>query len=105
MPNNAPVENSAGPPVGHRLRLTPTYELIYHDEALLIANKPAGLLAVPGRGADKQDCLYSRILPQFPDALIVHRLDMATSGLMLFARGAAMQSVLSRLFRERKIVP
>lgn len=76
---------------------------IYQDDSLLIADKPAGLLAVPGRGPDKQDSLASRIQAAFPDALIVHRLDMATSGLIVFARGAQMQSVLSRMFRERKV--
>lgn len=68
-----------------------------------MADKPAGLLAVPGRGPDKQDSLASRIQAAFPDALIVHRLDMATSGLIVFARGVQMQSVLSRMFRERKV--
>ncbi|OIO10628.1 MAG: RNA pseudouridine synthase [Gallionellaceae bacterium CG1_02_60_325] len=81
----------------------PCFELVFQDESLLIANKPAGLLAVPGRGADKQDCLSARIREIFPDALIVHRLDMATSGLILFARGAAMQREMSRLFREREV--
>jgi tRNA pseudouridine32 synthase/23S rRNA pseudouridine746 synthase len=76
-------------------------ELIYCDEYLLAVNKPAGLLAVPGRGEDKQDCLSSRIQKQFPDALIVHRLDMATSGLLVFARGIEMQRRLSEIFRER----
>jgi len=79
------------------------FELIHSDDSLLVANKPAGLLAVPGRGADKQDCLSARIQQAFPDALVVHRLDMATSGLILFARGAEMQSQLSRMFRERLI--
>ena len=78
-------------------------DLIYRDESLIVANKPAGLLAVPGRGADKQDCLSSRVQAEFPDVLIVHRLDMATSGLLLFARGAEMQRRLSHLFRERAI--
>ena len=78
-------------------------ELIFHDDALLVANKPAGLLSVPGRGLDKQDCAYSRIQLQFPDALIVHRLDMATSGLLVFARGAEMQRRLSRLFHDRAV--
>lgn len=82
---------------------TPDLELLYSDAALLVVNKPAGLLAVPGRGADKQDCLSVRILREFADALVVHRLDMATSGLMVFARGAGMQRDLSRLFRERKV--
>lgn len=78
-------------------------DLIYCDAALLAVNKPAGLLSVPGRGADKQDCLAARLLPAFPDALVVHRLDMATSGLILFARGMAMQRQLSRMFRERAL--
>ncbi|MCK9201380.1 MAG: RluA family pseudouridine synthase [Gallionella sp.] len=79
------------------------FELIHLDDSLLVANKPAGLLAVPGRGPDKQDCLVARVQAEFPDALTVHRLDMATSGLILFARGAEMQSQLSRMFRERLI--
>lgn len=79
------------------------FELIYLDEALVIANKPAGLLSVPGRGEDKQDCLASRVQLQFHDALIVHRLDMSTSGLIVFARGSAMQSRLSQMFRERAV--
>jgi tRNA pseudouridine32 synthase/23S rRNA pseudouridine746 synthase len=77
--------------------------LVHLDESLLVANKPAGLLAVPGRGADKQDCLSARIRKEFPDALVVHRLDMATSGLVLFARGAEMQRALSRLFEQRLV--
>lgn len=68
-----------------------------------MVNKPAGLLAVPGRGADKQDCLISRIQQTFPDALIVHRLDMATSGLLVLALGIEMQRRLSQLFREREV--
>jgi tRNA pseudouridine32 synthase/23S rRNA pseudouridine746 synthase len=78
-------------------------ELIYRDDSLLVANKPAGLLAVPGRGADKQDCLVTRVQAEFPDALVVHRLDMATSGLMVFGRGLDMQRRLSRLFHDRKV--
>jgi tRNA pseudouridine32 synthase/23S rRNA pseudouridine746 synthase len=78
-------------------------ELIYCDNTLLVANKPAGLMAVPGRGADKQDCLSVRVQAEFPDALVVHRLDMATSGLMVFGRGAEMQRRLSRLFHDRKV--
>ena len=81
----------------------PGLDLIYRDESLIAVNKPAGLLAVPGRGAGKQDCLVTRVQKEFPDALVVHRLDMATSGLMLFARNAEMQRHLSYLFRERLI--
>lgn len=66
-------------------------------------DKPAGLLAVPGRGTDKQDCASTRAQAQWPDALIVHRLDMATSGLLLMARGAAMQRRLSMAFASRSV--
>jgi tRNA pseudouridine32 synthase/23S rRNA pseudouridine746 synthase len=68
-----------------------------------VFDKPAGLLAVPGRGDDKQDCLWHRVRQRWPDALVVHRLDMATSGLMLFARGADLQRRLSRAFAARQI--
>ena len=73
------------------------------DESLLVVDKPAGLLAVPGRGDDKQDCLWRRVREHWPDALVVHRLDMATSGLMLFARGEEMQRRLSRAFASRQV--
>lgn len=79
------------------------YELLYQDDCLLVVVKPAGLLSVPGRGPDKQDCLSARVQCVFPDALIVHRLDMATSGLMLFARGIEMQRRLSAMFQGRTI--
>ena len=49
------------------------WELHYQDDFLLVVNKPAGLLAVPGRGADKQDCLAARLQQQFPDTLVVDR--------------------------------
>jgi tRNA pseudouridine32 synthase/23S rRNA pseudouridine746 synthase len=76
---------------------------LYVDDTLLIIDKPSGLLAVPGRGAEKQDCLSARIQVCYPDALIVHRLDMATSGLMVMARGAAAQRALSRAFAAREV--
>ncbi len=81
----------------------PPPEFLYVDDALLLVNKPAGLLAVPGRGPDKQDCLSSRVAQHYPGTCVVHRLDMATSGLMLFARNAEMQRRLSRLFALRQI--
>ena len=78
-------------------------EVIYVDEHLIVLNKPSGLLSVPGRGPDKQDCLSSRVQAQYPDALVVHRLDMATSGLILMARGAPMQRALSAAFSDRAV--
>jgi len=82
---------------------TPAIEPLYIDDTLLVLDKPSGLLAVPGRGADKQDCLSVRVQARYPDALIVHRLDMATSGLMVMARGAAAQRALSRAFAAREV--
>jgi len=76
---------------------------LHADAALLVLDKPAGLLSVPGRGPDKQDCAAARAQAQWPDALIVHRLDMATSGLLLMARGAAMQRTLSMAFEARQV--
>lgn len=78
-------------------------DLIYEDESIIVVNKPAKLLSVPGRGADKVDSLATRVQQEFPDALIVHRLDMSTSGLILLARGEEMQRCLSKLFREHEI--
>ncbi len=65
--------------------------------------KPAGLLSVPGRGVDKQDSLSLRVQTEYPEALIVHRLDMETSGIMLMARNLDTQRALSRLFETRRI--
>lgn len=78
-------------------------DLVYQDDALLVLNKPAGLLCVPGRGPGKQDCLSTRVLSEFADALVVHRLDMATSGLVLMARGSSNQRLLSQAFEARQV--
>jgi len=85
--------------------MTPVQEpaVVYADDTLLVVDKPSGLLAVPGRGADKQDCLAARVQVHYPDALIVHRLDMATSGLMVMARGPAAQRELSKAFAARAV--
>jgi tRNA pseudouridine32 synthase/23S rRNA pseudouridine746 synthase len=77
--------------------------LVYCDESLLVANKPTGLLSVPGRGSDKTDSLTTRVQQEFPEALSVHRLDMCTSGLLVLARSQEMHGCLSRLFRDRKV--
>jgi tRNA pseudouridine32 synthase/23S rRNA pseudouridine746 synthase len=77
--------------------------LIHVDPFLVVADKPAGLLSVPGRGADKADCLVARVQAVHGDALAVHRLDMATSGLIVLARGAAMHRALSMAFAGRQV--
>lgn len=82
---------------------TPPLQVVYEDGALLALEKPAGLLSVPGKGADKQDSLSARAQIHYPDALIVHRLDMATSGLLLMARGIDCQRRLSHAFASREV--
>ena len=76
---------------------------IHIDAELLVLDKPAGLLSVPGRGPDKADCLAARVQAAYPDALIVHRLDMDTSGLIVLARGAEVHRTLSRAFAARAV--
>lgn len=78
-------------------------ELIYLDDDLLVLNKPSGLLAVPGRGPDKQDCLSARVQSRYPDARVVHRLDQPTSGLMMMARHPEAQRRLSEGFALRRV--
>jgi len=77
--------------------------VLYEDADLLVLDKPAGLLSVPGRGEDKQDCLSQRVQLRYPDALIVHRLDMATSGLMVLARGLMNQRSMNEAFSNRSV--
>lgn len=77
---------------------------IHHlDASLLVVEKPAGLLSVPGRLPENRDCLINRVQARYPDALTVHRLDQVTSGLVLFGRGAAMQRALSMQFERREV--
>jgi tRNA pseudouridine32 synthase/23S rRNA pseudouridine746 synthase len=68
-----------------------------------VFDKPSGLLAVPGRGPDKQDCLSARAQAVYPDALVVHRLDMATSGIVVMGRGIEAQRALSAAFEQRRV--
>jgi tRNA pseudouridine32 synthase / 23S rRNA pseudouridine746 synthase len=76
---------------------------VFLNDELIAVNKPPGLLSVPGRGPDKQDCAWLRVQQRHPEARVVHRLDEATSGLLLFARSPQAQRRLSRLFETRQI--
>ena len=81
-------------------------EIVHADGCLVVVDKPAGLLAVPGRGPDRQDSVTTRIRARFPEArgpLTVHRLDMDTSGLMLVALTTQAQRSLSMAFEARDI--
>lgn len=76
-------------------------EIIHRGEDYLIINKPSGLLSVPGKS--EPDCVQSRLLTQYPEALSVHRLDMATSGMMIFALTPHAQRHLGLQFEKRQI--
>jgi tRNA pseudouridine32 synthase/23S rRNA pseudouridine746 synthase len=79
-------------------------EICYQDESLIVVNKPSGTLAVPGRGKDKQDCLSTQLQQRFPNALVVHRLDRDTSGLMIFALTKEAQRLLGIAFSQREVI-
>ncbi|MGI4777667.1 MAG: RluA family pseudouridine synthase [Janthinobacterium lividum] len=90
------------PPLSHPA-VAPGLVVIHEDPHLLVLDKPSDLLCVPGRGDDKQDCLSARVLARWPDALVVHRLDMATSGLVLMARSPAVQRALGDAFATQEV--
>ena len=83
--------------------LAPACTCLHEDADLIVLDKPAGLLCVPGRGPDKQDCLSARAQARWSDALVVHRLDQATSGLVVMARHIEAQRRLSQAFAERRV--
>jgi len=78
--------------------------VIYQDAQVLLVNKPARLLSVPGRAEDNKDCVITRLQQNgYPEARIVHRLDYETSGLLLLARDAQSHRELSRQFQQREV--
>ena len=76
-------------------------EILHDDHEIVVLNKPAGLLSVPGRGDHLADCLITRVQQVFPQALLVHRLDRDTSGVMVFALSPHAQRNLSMQFEKR----
>ena len=92
---------------------TPTYyiaprceeplEILHVDDDLLIVNKPAFLYTVPGRGPENSDSVITRLQPDYPEAVIVHRLDLDTSGLLVVARSERARQVLSQQIRDREM--
>ncbi|SES29360.1 ribosomal large subunit pseudouridine synthase A [Tranquillimonas rosea] len=77
--------------------------VLYQDHEILLAEKPAGLLSVPGRGPHLADCLLARLQAAFPEVRLVHRLDRDTSGLMVFALTPHAQRHLGLQFERRKL--
>ena len=76
-------------------------DILHDDHELLLVNKPSGLLSVPGKGAHLADCLTARVQAVFPEALLVHRLDRDTSGVMVFAKSPHAQRHLGLQFEKR----
>ena len=77
-------------------------QVIHADHEVLVVDKPSGLLSVPGRGEDRTDCLIERLRGAFPTVLLVHRLDLDTSGVMVFGLTPHAQRNLSKQFEERR---
>ncbi|SET61833.1 pseudouridine synthase [Thalassotalea agarivorans] len=80
---------------------SPYLDIIYRDQDMVVLNKPSGLLSVPGRLPEHQDCLENRVKRVLPSATIVHRLDMATSGIIVMALNKAAHVAISRQFEKR----
>ncbi|AHM75796.1 bifunctional tRNA pseudouridine(32) synthase/23S rRNA pseudouridine(746) synthase RluA [Yersinia hibernica] len=80
----------------------PWLHILYQDEHIMVVNKPSGLLSVPGRAAEHKDSIMTRIQADYPAAESVHRLDMATSGVIVVALNKAAERELKRQFRERE---
>lgn len=76
--------------------------VVHQDAQVIVLDKPADVLSVPGRGPERADCVSARVQGVWSDALIVHRLDMATSGLLVMARGVSVQRQLSMAFAQRQ---
>jgi tRNA pseudouridine32 synthase/23S rRNA pseudouridine746 synthase len=95
--SNGPAPRAYAPPPADTLKL-------HHVDAdIIVAEKPSGLLSVPGRGEDRQFSALSILTQRFGETFVVHRLDMDTSGLIIFARNREAQSALSRLFEAQAV--
>ncbi|MGB2739057.1 MAG: pseudouridine synthase [Cognaticolwellia sp.] len=92
---------AANPDFIYQPPMSPYLDIIYQDDDLVVLNKPSGLLSVPGRLPEHQDCLQNRVLKVLPTATIVHRLDMATSGIILMALNKPAHVSISRQFEKR----
>jgi len=93
---------SANPDFIYQPPMSPYLDIIYQDNDIVVLNKSSGLLSVPGRLPEHQDCLQNRVQRVLPTATIVHRLDMATSGLLIMALNKAAHVAISRQFEQRQ---
>ena len=95
------MSNNPPPPLIYDPPQDPLH-VLHQDEDLLVLSKPSGLLSVPGRKKNLQDSLEMRAKAKFPEALLVHRLDMETSGVFLMAMNKRAQGILGKQFEKRK---
>ena len=93
---------SANPDFIYQPPMSPYLDIIFQDDDILVLNKSSGLLSVPGRLPEHQDCLQNRVQRVLPTATIVHRLDMATSGIIIMALNKPAHVAISRQFEQRK---
>jgi len=93
---------TANPDFIYQPPFSPYLDIVYQDNDLVVLNKASGLLSVPGRLPEHQDCLQNRVQRVLPSATIVHRLDMATSGIIIMALNKAAHVAISRQFEQRK---
>ena len=93
---------SANPDFVYAPPMSPYLDILYQDDDLVVLNKGSGLLSVPGRLAEHRDCLQNRVTKVLPSATIVHRLDMATSGILLMALNKPAHVSISRQFEKRQ---
>lgn len=92
---------AANPKFIYQPPMDPYLDIIYRDEDLVVLNKPSGMLTVEGRLVEHQDCLENRVKRVLPTATIVHRLDMATSGIIIMALNKASHVAISKQFEQR----
>lgn len=93
-------------PLDHNFVYMPPQEplcIVYEDNDLVVIEKPAGLLSVPGRLPEHHDSAYLRVLAEYPNAKITHRLDMATSGILMFAKHRDAEVAVSKMFQARTV--
>ncbi len=93
---------SANPDFVYTPPQSPYLQVVYRDDDIIVLNKNSGLLTVPGRLPEHQDCLQNRVMRVLPTATIVHRLDMATSGIIIMALNKPAHVSISQQFEKRK---
>lgn len=92
----------ANPDFVYNPPMIPYLDIVYRDEDIIVLNKQNGLLTVPGRLEEHQDCLETRVQRVLPSAVIIHRLDMATSGIIVMALNKQAQGRIGRQFEKRQ---